>query len=296
MEPSMSEHNRRTALPGWMQAESASINSELLRLKRRRSFIGKTIEQMKQALADGLLTEVYASRDGLLQRLNPRIKLIAALLLLLLISLSRSIPLMLGLWACTVLFMYLSRLPVLSLQKQIWGFVPLVTALIYIPAMFNIVMAGTPLLIIHQSTQPSTWLGIHIPAAIYITRQGFKGAVFLVSRVGLSLSTCALLTMTTPVARLLKSLQIIGVPSTFVMIIEMSYRYLVQLLTISIEMFEARSLRTVGVMSKATRRAQLGTSIAALFAKSMTTADEVYLAMIARGYTGHAVSAAGKEN
>ena len=115
--------------------------------------------------------------------------------------------------------------------------------------------------------------------------------IYLFLRVGLSLSWGILLTVTTPVAKLLRSLQIMGMPSILVMIIEMSYRYLVLLLTLSIEMFEARSLRTVGVLSINSKRAQFGSSVAALFARSMALADEVYLAMVARGYTGQAVNA-----
>ena len=49
-----------------------------LRLKRRHNFLGKSICQMKRVLAEELLTEHYASRDGLLQRMDPRIKLITA--------------------------------------------------------------------------------------------------------------------------------------------------------------------------------------------------------------------------
>jgi cobalt/nickel transport system permease protein len=199
----------------------------------------------------------------------------------------------LGLWAFTILLILLSGLPLLTLEKRIWGFIPLITLLVSIPAMLNIIIDGTPWLMIYQAPHPSTWLGIYIPAEIYISKQGVTAALFLFLRVGLSLSMGVLLTMTTPITKLLKSLQVIGVPSLFVMMIEMSYRYLVLLLNLSIEMFEARSLRTVGELSLAARRAQVGSSIAALFSRSMDLADEVYLAMTARGYTGQAVSVDG---
>jgi len=176
------------------------------------------------------------------------------------------------------------------MQRRIWGIIPLLTLLASVPAMFNFIIDGSPLCMIYQAPYPSTMLGIHIPAHIYISQQGFTAAMFLFLRVGLSLSMGVLLVMTTPVARLIKSLQVMGVPSLMVMVIEMSYRYLVLLLNLSIEMFEARRLRTVGVLSMASKRAQVGSSIAALFARSMELTDEVYLAMTARGYTGQAVS------
>jgi cobalt/nickel transport system permease protein len=121
-------------------------------------------------------------------------------------------------------------------------------------------------------------------------------AFYLFLRDGLSLSIGVLLTITTPIASLLKSLRVMGIPAFMIMIIEMSYRYLVLLLNLSIEMFEARNLRTVGSLSLASQRAQVGSSFAALFARSMELADEVYLAMTARGYTGQAVAAERKQN
>jgi len=293
---SNSRNGSRIALPGWMDEKADNSNTGGFGHKHRHNFLAKSILQMKRVLAEELLTEHYASRDGLLQRMDPRIKLITAVLIIILTGLSRSIPALLGLWAFTLLLMLLSHLSIFALQKRIWGFIPLITLLASIPAMFNIIIDGTPLLMIHQAPYPSTWLGIDIPANIYISKQGLMAALFLFLRVGLSLSMGVLLTMTTPVARLLKSLQIMGVPSLLVMITEMSYRYLVLLLNLSIEMFEARSLRTVGILSMDSRRAQVGSSIAALFARSMELADEVYLAMTARGYTGQAVSADVKQN
>ena len=92
--------------------------------------------------------------------------------------------------------------------------------------------------------------------------------------------------MTTPVSRLLRSLRMLGIPALFVMLIEMTYRYLVMLLMLSLEMFEARKMRTVGNLSLRRQQAQVGSSIGTLFAKSIIMAEEVYQAMTARCYTG----------
>ena len=173
----------------------------------------------------------------------------AAVLFIIITGLIRSIPLLLGLWVFTILLMLVSKLPVGRLQKRIWGFIPLLSLLMAIPAMFNIIIDGVPLLMIHHNPNPTLWLGIHIPADIFISQQGFIAGLYLFLRVGLSLSMGVLLTATTPAASLLKSLRVMGIPILVVMIIEMSYRYLVLLLGLSIEMFEARDLRTVGVLS-----------------------------------------------
>lgn len=286
----------RMELPSWMEMKADDIAPVSWGRKRSHNFLGKSIRTMQRALAESMLSEEYAGRDGWLQRLDPRLKTILAVLLIIVTGLSRSIPLLLVIWSATVLLMVFSKLPVLVLEKRIWGVIPLLTLIVSVPAMFNIIIDGTPLLMVYQNPQPVTWLGIHIPASIYISKQGLMAGLFLFLRVGLSLSVGVLLTITTPVAQLLKSLRVMGIPALMVMIIEMSYRYLVLLLTLSIEMFEARNLRTVGTLSMAAKRAQVGSSIAALFARSVELADEVYLAMTARGYTGQAVIMEHKPN
>jgi cobalt/nickel transport system permease protein len=79
------------------------------------------------------------------------------------------------------------------------------------------------------------------------------------------------------------------------MIMEMTYRYMMVLLSVSIEMFDARSLRTVGNLSSKWQRAQAGSSIAALFAHSVALAEEVYQAMCARCYTGERLEPSANE-
>jgi len=274
-------------LPDWM-IEVPDINEKAtFVMKRRRSnFLTKTIRNMRVIICEDLQTEQYARQDGLLQQVNPRFKLITMIVLILGASMSRQIPFLLALWLVTLLLMGLSHLPVLVLQKRIWGVIPLITLIFALPVTLNIIMDGSPLVMIYQSASSSHYLGVNWPTTLFVSRQGAAAATFLFLRVGISLSLGVMLVMTTPLAEIFKSLRVLKVPSLFIMIIEMTYRYLILLLSISIEMFEARSLRTVGEMPAKWQRAQVGSSIAALFARSMALSEEVYQAMCARCYTG----------
>lgn len=274
-------------LPDWMTDENDRSNNAHAAVKSRNSnFLTKSIRSMRAVICEDLQTEQYARRDGLLQKVSPGIKLAALIILILLSGISRQLPVLLALWLATVILMFVSRLPVLVLQKRIWGFLPLITLLFSLPVTLNVFMNGTPVLMLYHASQPVHWLGIDWPPMIYITRQGAMAAAFLFLRVGISLSLGILLVMTTPVADIFKSLRVIRVPDLFIMILEMTYRYLIVLLSISIEMFEARSVRTVGSLPAKWQRAQLGSSIAALFSRSMALSEEVYQAMTARCYTG----------
>jgi len=278
-------------LPEWMDEKPQTTPNPASWSRVRSSrYLGRTLRQLKQVVLDQMVTEEYANRPGWWQGLDPRVKLLSTLMLVVLAGLTRSWAVLVGIWVITLVIMRFSGLPVLTLQKRIWLLVPLLTLLVAVPAMFNI-LPGDPLIYLYQASHPATWWGIKMPAEIYITRQGVKAAFFLTGRVGISLSLGILLITTTPVARLLKSLQVLRVPALFVMIIEMSYRYLGLLLNISIEMFEARRLRTVGRLSLEKQRQLVGSSMGVLFIKSMALAEEVNLAMQARCYTGEAVTA-----
>ncbi|MEN6326679.1 MAG: cobalt ECF transporter T component CbiQ [Syntrophomonas sp.] len=278
-------------VPDWMLNKNPGYQENIYCHGGNSKFLRKSIFHMRKALSEELTTERLANLDGLLQRLDPRVKLFGTIAFILLVGMSRSIHLLIGIWLLTLLLMYLSKLPVLSLEKRIWGFIPLWTLLASTPALFNIFNDGTPLLMVHQWSEAPVWLGIHFPSSLFISKQGATAVLFLFLRVGIAVSFGILLTITTPVARLLKSLQILKVPDLFVMILEMTYRYLLLLLNISIEMFEARSQRTVGHLSLSKRQAMVGSSLAALFVRSMALSDEVYQAMTARCYTGEAVYA-----
>lgn len=281
-----------SVLPQWMQAfpERGTLPDSARRGRTKRNFILRSLTELNRRLVESLVTEEYSRRTGLLQGWDGRIKLLLVVGVLILIGVSRSIALLLGVWALTLVAMKLSRLPVWSLQKGIWGVIPLITLLVSLPATLNLVNPGVPLLVLHEFSAPVHWLGFDWPSTIYVSKQGSVAALFLFLRVGISLSLGVLLAATTPVARLLRSLRVLGVPVLFVMIMEMSYRYLMLLLGLSIEMFEARNLRTVGDMSLRTKQRQVASSMGALFIKSMDLSGEVYQAMVARAYTGEAVS------
>lgn len=273
-------------LPDWMNESQFNDKNPIAFKTGNNNYLIKSIRNMRKVICEDLQTERLARRDGLLQKLSPELKLVGMIIFVLGISLSRQIPVLIALWLMTMLLMYLSRLPVLVLQKRIWGFIPLITLLFTMPMTLNFFIDGTPLIVLFQAEQAKDWLGINWPMTIFISRQGVISVTFLFLRVGLSLSLGILLVMTTPAADIFKSLRVLRVPDLFIMILEMTYRYLIVLLSISIEMFEARKVRTVGPLSLGTRQAQVGSSIAALFDRSMALSEEVYQAMCARCYIG----------
>jgi cobalt/nickel transport system permease protein len=271
-------------LPAWMEKSRPLTYIKPVRAGGNR-FIGKSLHNLKKALADDLAAEKWAAQDGWLQRQNPTGKLAAVLLLLLAVSLARDILIVLVMWLLTILLMLCSRLPLWSMQKRIWGVIPLLTLLIALPAALNVVVEGTPLLYLCHAGSISCF-GLPAFPDIYLTRQGIFAAVMMFMRVGVSLSLGVLLVVTTPLSGLFKALRRIGISPLFIIILEMSYRYLLLLLLISVEIYEARQLRVVGNLDMPQRLKLWGSSLGALFGKSMLLCEEVYQAMSARCYNG----------
>jgi cobalt/nickel transport system permease protein len=223
---------------------------------------------------------------GLLQRRDPRIKLLGMLMLLVVASWSHRVEVILGLYIFLLGTALLSKVPVNLFVKRVWVTVPVFTGLVVLPSIFNIVTPGDPLLAI--APLGSARVGpFALPEVLTITRQGLLGAVTLVARVGVSVSAMLLLTLTTRWSDLLKALRSLLVPRVFIVVLAMTYRYIFLLLSLAEEMFTARRSRQVG-RKPTTREGQqfVASAAATLLGKSYALSQEVYSAMVSRGFRG----------
>ncbi len=282
------EHRSYLNLPEWML--NPLPEEKIQKKTKSLQFLSRSMRDIQNVLAEGLRNEKYAATSGFAQKIDPRAKLMGTLILIVAAGLTHSMIALIILGCFSALVMALSHLPVWSLQKRIWGIIPLITMVAALPATLSFFNPGTPIAMLNSDPNGLRILGIQLSGPLYISKQGVNAALLIFLRVGDSLSFGSLLVLTTPVARLLRSLRSLCVPVLFVMTIEMSYRYIILLLTSSIEMFEARKMRTVGHLPSNLQRSMAGSSMAALFSRSMTLSEEVYQSMTARGYTGEAVS------
>jgi len=249
--------------------------------RRRGSAIEKTIDGLTGVVRQALLSEEIAARNGLLQRVDARAKLLGVLALLIAAGLVRHIVVLLGLYALTLALAAASRIGLGWFVKRVWLFIPLFTGVIVAPAMFSFVTAGEVVLPLGH------WFGHEVG----LTRQGLTSAGLIVSRVATSISLVVLLTLTTSWPRLLSALRALLVPRLLVLVLGMAYRYLFVLLDAVSEMVTARKARTVaGRKDGRGARAVAGFSGGALFGKAHALSEEIHQAMLARGYRGEALS------
>jgi cobalt/nickel transport system permease protein len=189
---------------------------------------------------------------------------------------------LLGLYALTLLLAAASHLKLSFFIKRVWLFIPIFTGVVVLPATLNIITKGNVVVPLGH-----WWFGHRIG----MTSQGLHSAGLIVSRVAVSISIVVLLTLTTPWAKLLAALRAVYVPRIFIQIISMAYRYIFYLLGSVDDMYTARKSRMVGAETDLkSGRSFVAATGGALFGKAHALSEEVYMAMLSRGYNGNAVS------
>lgn len=269
-------------VPDWLlQAEPGICPCGCVGRRRKGSYVEKTLNGAAGLLRQVMFGDDVAARRGLLQRIDPRVKFIGVVVLLVAAGLARNIPTLLAMYGLTLVLAAASGLPIGFFIKRVWLFVPIFTGVIVLPATLSVVTGGHVVLTLwHWHGHPEGFTG-----------QGLTSAALVISRVAVSISLVVLLTLTTPWVRLLAALRSVGVPRIFILIIGMAYRYVFLLLNTVTDMYEARKSRTIGATAHDRgARAFLGASGGALFGKAHQLSEEVHQAMTARGYRGDARS------
>jgi len=266
------------ATPAWLlEPELGLCRCGCIGRRWRGSAVDKTIRSLVGVLRQALQSEELAARPGLLQRLDPRVKLLGLLTLLVAAGLVRHIPVLAGLYALTLLLAFVSRLPLGWFVKRVWLFIPIFTGIVVLPAMFSFVTPG-------ETVVP---LGHWFGHPVGLTRQGLTGAGLIVCRVATSISFVVLLTLTTSWARLLAALRALRVPRLLVLVVGMAYRYIFVLLDAVSDMYTAQKARTVAISPQGEAgRLFVASSAGALFGKAHALSEEIHQAMLASGYRG----------
>jgi cobalt ECF transporter T component CbiQ len=229
-------------------------------------FIENTLEGLHSAMDRMLYAEASASRTGMLQRLDPRVKVAGLFAMVVSVALAAKLWPLAGVLILAVALAVVSAIPIRVLASRAWVGAFLFSGAIALPALF--LTPGTP---------------FH---GLPITLQGLRTGSFLVMRAETAATLMLVLAYTTPWTHILKALRIFHVPVVFVVILGMTCRYILLMLETAHEMFESRKSRTVNRMTPAENRRLAISSAGVLLHKTLHMSEEVYLAMQARGFRG----------
>jgi cobalt/nickel transport system permease protein len=278
--PAVRRRNIAAITPAWLlEGEVGLCPCGRIGKRRKGSFVEKTLNGGAGLLRQAMFSDDVAAEPGLLQRIDPRVKVASVLGLLLTAAVVRTIPVLVAMYLATVGLATASRLSLGFFVKRVWLFIPLFTGIIVLPAAFSFITPGDVVVPL------GSWFGHQVG----LTGQGLHAAGLMVIRVATSISLVVLLTLTTPWTKLLAALRSLLVPRMFILVLGMAYRYLFHLLGSVTDMYTARKARMVGADTDvASGRAFVSAGAGALFGKAQALSEDVHMAMVARGYTGEA--------
>ena len=239
--------------------------------KPRGNFLENTVNGLLTAMERAVYADDAISRGGLLQSIDPRVKLAGMVVLIATVNLSGWLSVIAVLLFGAVLLALVSRIPIRYALAPVWISAAIFSGAIAIPALF--LTPGESILRLPNLDMD-------------ITSQGLRSGAFLVLRVETCSTLAMLLAFSTPWTHVLKALRIFRVPVVFVVILGMAFRYILLLMESAREMFESRRSRTVGALGRGGyRRLAISTS-GVLLAKSFQLGTDVFLAMQSRGFRG----------
>ncbi len=236
----------------------------------RPGFLTGTLVSFARSLSRALISETIARQRGLLQTLDPRVRVVGLFSLVLAVTLVRRLSAVGALFILALLLAISSRVSIGMLAKRVWLVVLGFTGIIALPALF--VTPGETL------TQ--------VTNSIRITQQGAATALLLVARVETAVTLTTLLIVCTPWTHVLKALRAFRVPQEAILMLAMTHRYIFLLVETAGQMFESRQSRTVGVLPAAEQRHMTARTAGVLLSKSIGLSNEVFLAMQSRGFQG----------
>jgi cobalt/nickel transport system permease protein len=235
----------------------------------RSHLLSSTLKSLSRALSHALVNEETARRRGVMQSLDPRVRVIGTFLLVITTVLVHRAPVLLTLLTVGVALALASAITLRTLALRVWLVVLAFTGIITLPALFL-----TP--------------GELLISAAGVTRQGLNAAVLLIVRTETAVTLTTILVLCTPWAQILEALRSLHVPKEVVMMLAMAYRYIFLLAETATQMFESRESRRVGALRGAEQRRLVAQTAGVLMSKSMDLSQEVFLAMQSRGYGGDA--------
>jgi len=236
-----------------------------------RSLARKTADSIAHAITEVLQNEELAARPGLLQRLDPRIKLLTLVLFAVTASLVHSVWVLVALIGVTSVLAAASRVGVSSFERKVWASAGLLAFLIAAPSAMQIFTPGP----------------VVVPlGAFSLTEPGLMGAATLTTRVVAAAGFALLVVWTMRWSDLLKALSAMRLPDVVVATLAMTQKQILTLLRTVEQVHLARESRTLTRGSARANRAWVTERMAFVVRKSMKTADDVYDAMLSRGFTG----------
>jgi len=230
-------------------------------------FLEDTAKEVLEFTTEAIFSERYARKNGLLQRLDPRLRIISLVVLIATVVSLEDVRVVLAFYLFALLLALLSRLSVVEFTKRVWVFIPIFTGVIALPSIFMV--PGETAFRLFGLT--ATWSGIH-------------WAVLFTLRVATAVSYTVLFTMTSKWNEIVSALASFRIPGMVITITTLTYRYIFLLAKLLLDAMHARRARLAGELGMVESWKEAGKHIGATFIKANSLGEDIYYAMLSRGY------------
>ncbi|MBS7643430.1 cobalt ECF transporter T component CbiQ [Candidatus Bathyarchaeota archaeon] len=230
-----------------------------------------------KAFEDIVYAEKFQALSGLLQGIDPRVKFCSLVSLLVVAVGVRTITPLVILFVTITVFAVVSKIPLKYFFLRATLFIPIFAAVIALPLPF--ITPGTTLTVIGYNEY-----------VIYITREGVYRALQFVFRIWVCVGLLVLLMSTTRFTAIIRALETFKIPRVFVMMTGVTHRFIFLFINEAYRMLLAKEARNVGREQRMQVMKSLAYIIGTLFIRAYERSERVYLAMMAKAYTGEARS------
>jgi len=252
---------------------------------QRQDYLEKTLVDIHRVIVENLYQKDVCLHPSFLQRLEPRVKVLGAIFLIVMSALTRDLFNLAVFQGILLLVALLSGLRLKSYLGRVWLPALGVSGVAVLPAIFSWITPGEVWLVIYHDL--SLQIGsLVLPKELAITQQGLTVAAFVLLRTVTSLGLVILLMATTRWDMITKALGNLGMPGILVMVLDMTYRYLFLFLLLLGDYILGRKSRVVGGEQYRSRLSWIGSALAGFLRLLVEYSREISAAMIARGYTG----------
>jgi len=238
-----------------------------------RGFIQRSLINAAGMLKNSLFSQEYAAGSRLLQSLDPRIKTLTFILFIFLALLANNIASVLSLYLFCLLLACVSGIGAGFFLKRTLLFIPIFSFFIVLPALFS-----------NSNFQGALLTFDLFGVTFALTRQSVTSAIIFVLRVATCVSFVVLLSLTTKQAALLKVLRIFKVPHIFVITLGISYRYIFLFIQVIENTYLAIKSRVGLAVDYKKGQHIVAWNMASLWQRSYKLNEDVYSAMLSRGY------------
>ncbi|OPY88518.1 MAG: Nickel transport protein NikQ [Syntrophus sp. PtaU1.Bin208] len=275
----------KSEIPPFLLSPQPPYTAESAATGSRTTFLDKSLASFAALIKTTCVQWDTARRNGFFQKLDARAKVFFLPFFVVLVSIKQSLLPEAGIALFICLLAGLSRLDLISFYRRVLFLSFIFGFLVALPSCLNVIISGEVILpLMHFSEKRCFWIWC-IPETVGVTRQGLEGVLMLTLRVFNSLSLSFLVIYTTPFSEMIRALKSLKVPDPFLMIVALSYQYIFIFTKTLEDLHLARKSKVIKRDSGEARNWVAG-RMAFLLRKTKGRCEEVFSAMLARGFSG----------